>query len=472
MALSANTVTETRATGSDTNGGGFVTGASGTDWSQQDAPQYAVTDAVTNGTTTITSATAGFGTDVVGNLIYMAGGTGSIAAARYQVISRTNSTTIVVDRSTGLTTGTGATLNLGGALATPAVAISLMTVVGINGWLRYNVTPYSLGTGITFPSNGGSGFTAINKLEGYTVTRGDRSTKPIIRSTAAINAFTMNVSGNSNWLINLDIDGNNTGNNGVVASNTTYGGVSECLIRRQLNVAFSSNNTAMTFSRNEVTGCGGATDACAVHAVTTNVIITKNNIHHNTTAGIKHGSNSQGGVVTDNIIAFNSGGSSDGMISEAYFMTITGNIFYQSGRDGLRLQRNYVSIQGEVTNNIIVSNAGYGIEMMSAPTSQLAIPVANYNFFYLNALGPRNNYPPGTNDVTLTGDPFVDPTNGDFRLNNTAGAGAAVRAAGFPGTMPGGLTVGYRDGGPIQHQDSGGAAGIVVNSGMTGGLNG
>ena len=64
MALSANTVLEVRNGGSDTNGGGFVTGAAGTDWSQQDAAQYSVTDGVTAGTTTITSATANFGTDV------------------------------------------------------------------------------------------------------------------------------------------------------------------------------------------------------------------------------------------------------------------------------------------------------------------------------------------------------------------------------------------------------------------------
>ena len=58
----------------------FVTGASGTDHTLQDAAQYSVTDGVTNGTTTITSATANFGTDVVGNLMYVHGGTGIVAA--------------------------------------------------------------------------------------------------------------------------------------------------------------------------------------------------------------------------------------------------------------------------------------------------------------------------------------------------------------------------------------------------------
>jgi hypothetical protein len=35
-------------------------------------------------------------------------------------------------------------------------------------------------------------------------------------------------------------------------------------------------------------------------------------------------------------------------------------------------------------------------------------------------------------DIVLTANPFVDPENGDFRLNNVAGGGAVLRAAGFP----------------------------------------
>jgi hypothetical protein len=44
MALSSATVLEVRTTGVDTNGGGFVTGATGTDFSQQNAAQYSGTN--------------------------------------------------------------------------------------------------------------------------------------------------------------------------------------------------------------------------------------------------------------------------------------------------------------------------------------------------------------------------------------------------------------------------------------------
>src|SRR5579862_6029433 len=108
MALPSTTVFEVRpGAGSATNGGGFVPGSSGTDWSQQNGAQYSVADGVANGTTTVTSATANFGTDVVGNIACIGG-------AWYRIVSRTNATTIVVDRS--ITTATGLTLNIGGAL--------------------------------------------------------------------------------------------------------------------------------------------------------------------------------------------------------------------------------------------------------------------------------------------------------------------------------------------------------------------
>ena len=81
MALAAASVFEVRTAGNDTNGGGFVTGAAGTDYSQQDAKNSggadsSVTDGVTAGTTTVTSLTAAFGTTIVGNIIYIGVGSG------------------------------------------------------------------------------------------------------------------------------------------------------------------------------------------------------------------------------------------------------------------------------------------------------------------------------------------------------------------------------------------------------------
>src|SRR5438034_4707876 len=106
MVLAQSTVWEVRTAGSDTNGGGY-TGSSGFDYSQQNSKNVATglddstTDAVTAATTTVTSATANFSSSIVGNIIYLSGGTGSLTGAWYQAATRVNSTTITVDRAPG-----------------------------------------------------------------------------------------------------------------------------------------------------------------------------------------------------------------------------------------------------------------------------------------------------------------------------------------------------------------------------------
>ena len=78
MAFSANMIWEFRTTGSANNGGGFVEGATGTDYSQQDAAEIAFTDLVIDGAdnTKITSAAHPFSVAHVGNVINVTGGTG------------------------------------------------------------------------------------------------------------------------------------------------------------------------------------------------------------------------------------------------------------------------------------------------------------------------------------------------------------------------------------------------------------
>ncbi len=226
MALSTSTYWEVRgSTGSNTNGGGFVAGASGTDWSQQAAAQYSVTDGVTAGTATITSATANFGTDVVGNIIYVQGGTGSISAGWYQIISRTNATTIVVDRSNGLTAGTGVTLNIGGAFATIQKALDIF--VSNNRIYVQDDAIYSISATLTEPSSVGS-FTGRLRCIGYTTTRGDLG-RPTVRTSGAINCWSMRSDGFQ--LENFILDGNSVGLIGLTEGATyeTYASNVKCM---------------------------------------------------------------------------------------------------------------------------------------------------------------------------------------------------------------------------------------------------
>src|SRR5436305_1368289 len=115
MAYQADTVFEIRASGNVNNGAGYsiALGAGSTDFSQQDAAQLSVADAVTNGTTTITSATGGFTSAMRGNVCFILK-VAAFTVGYYQITSVTNSNTIVVDTSAGLGSQTGLTVNVGG----------------------------------------------------------------------------------------------------------------------------------------------------------------------------------------------------------------------------------------------------------------------------------------------------------------------------------------------------------------------
>ena len=138
-------------------------------------------------------------------------------------------------------------------------------------------------------------------------------------------------------------------------------------------------------------------------------------------------------------------------------MLISGNTFYNNNGDGIRQNSDYARMPWLIKNNVFYSNAGYGINLVNLNTSGKIDGCPRtimYNAYGSNTSGATNGVESSeTGAVTLTGDPFTNAGSGDFSLNNTAGAGAALRAAGFPGTMPGGTTTGYHDIGVAQHAD-------------------
>jgi len=445
MALSANTVWEVRNSGADTNGGGFVTGASGTDWSQQDAAQYNVTDGVTAGTSTITSATANFGTDVVGNLIYVQGGTGSITAGWYEITGRTNSTTITVDRSTGLTAGTGVTLNIGGALATITKVAALCTTDRQIGYVKATAD-YTLGTGISWSGGGGN---SGPRLIGYTTTRGDGG-RATVKATAGITMFTL-----GNFIMRLEnfvIDGDSQSGSRGVTSNA-QGQVYNCVIKNCTHGGWVGSGGGKLV-RSEVTACGSTGTNGAVVLSSSDAVVDCD-IHDNTTVGVY---SSGVVIVTGNKIYNNTGASSDGLSFEGNGGTVERNTVYGNGRDGAIARFSY-SMRCVVKNNLFVGNARYGLNG-SGFGSTYVIPDWSHNAYYNNTSGARNNLSAGEDDVTLTADPFTDAAGDDFTLNNTAGGGAACRAAGYPA---------YLDIGALQHQEISGG-GMLRALSLSGGL--
>ena len=112
-AINATMVWETRATGAQTNGGGYKPGASGSDFSQQDAAQYALTGVTTAAADAI-CLSASAAADMVGNTCYIVSGT-NFTTGWYEIISVSVGVSFTVDRNCTSAAGSAGVINIGGA---------------------------------------------------------------------------------------------------------------------------------------------------------------------------------------------------------------------------------------------------------------------------------------------------------------------------------------------------------------------
>lgn len=184
MPVSANTVWEIRstATANMVNGGGFVTGAPGTNYSQQDAAQYALTGVTSAGAgNTVLSASAA--TDMVGNIAKVVSGT-NFTQGWFEITSVVAGVSITFSTNaagTAICTGIGAAgvINIGGALSLNSTLDDDFfeeVQAGNTVWIKSGT--YSLGESVTVASAVGTGTNPIN-LTGYNSTRGD---SPMVNS--------------------------------------------------------------------------------------------------------------------------------------------------------------------------------------------------------------------------------------------------------------------------------------------------
>lgn len=189
MAIAAGAVWEARSGASASNvGGGFwVPGSSGTDYSQQNAPQYSLTGGTSSGAGAVllhASAAA----DMVGNGLHIISGTNA-TAGWYQVMSVVVGVSITVDRNDVTGVAASVVFNVGGAVSLQhSTDQSLFNTMqaGNKMWIlngTYTLTG-TLNVNVAAGSN-----TAYIALEGYAVTRGDQprgSTRPTIKGGVTI----------------------------------------------------------------------------------------------------------------------------------------------------------------------------------------------------------------------------------------------------------------------------------------------
>lgn len=440
---------DVRTTGSDTNGGAFLSTASGTDFSQQNSAQTAFTDLVVGATTSqLTSVSHPFDATAPGNIINITGGAGC-TTGRFQVLSVAG-VTAQMDTSVG-TAASVCTGNLGGSLATLPTA---NTATAAGNVINIKAGTYTLTSAITTAS--------VSIWIGFGTTHGDRGTKPLITTaTNSVNLFTLSASGAYQFR-NLSMsDTAGTRERAFVMNNGTYFNLNDATLdgfSRGVDYsggnALSISNVEIKNSVSEAVTIGGSflvasIEACWMHdnggsavnmTASNTTIIVSNSILSANANGIATSNNSTFAAVVDNSDIANN---------------TTDGVNYGTG--------SAANVQGpgnSFTNNIIYGNGRYGINYAGGTTNGQGNLSGSTNAYGGNGTANLNNVSATPGDLSLSANPFTSSTN--FALNSTAGGGVIVKGSGFPGAFPGGSTTGTINVGAVQGSGGGGGGGQVA----------
>jgi hypothetical protein len=203
-----NTVVGISSVGTPTNGTFAI------DYCHATAAIVTNTDGAGAGTTTFTSAGSTFTKVMVGNLLHITNGGTGLTVGWYEIVSFTDATHVVLDRTFG--TGTGATFFVGGAISLNSTLdddFFDIVVAGGTVWVYAGGGTVSLAEAVD-PANQGS-TTASSAIWGYNTVRGDN---PIGSDRPTINAAANNFAIASRWiaayLIVLTTTANGFGNTG------------------------------------------------------------------------------------------------------------------------------------------------------------------------------------------------------------------------------------------------------------------
>lgn len=429
-ALSANTQWEVRTTGSATNGGCWVSGATGTDFSQQNAAQFSGTDlavdAVVN--TRVTSATHNFAAADVGNCINITAGAG-FTTGFYQVVSLTGAAANL-DRSPAAVGVTGGTWAEGGGLLTIAAA-NTPHVSGNTIWIRSGT--YTLTTVVQ---------TGAGRIvyQGYGTTHGDSTRATITTATNSTNLFDVNSTTTGFTWRNLNFS-NTAGTRGigiVVTINFAETGailIDNCSFDGHSN-AFNGNggigtnvrgmmirNTEIKNSTGDaIIGVGGNSIGTALYYGLYS--------HDNTGAGFR--SVGRGLFALQNSIFWNNG--TQGILFDdanaGAFLVMNNVVSGENTSDGVRIT--FAGQIVSITNSILWNNGGWGVNA----AGQLSNQESNSNAYGGNVSGARTGFdasPSSSPDLSLAGDPFTNSAANDFTLNGTAGG--PLKTGGYPGQL-------------------------------------
>lgn len=373
---------------------------------------------------------------------------------------------VYVDASRPDDTGDG--LSEANAKKTIGAALALLSGGGNICYVQAG-TSYVLTTTITVTLKGDS-TDGKNVIEGYTTTPGAKDGRPTITSaTNSVSLFTLQ---DADFLEFNHIGFTHTaGTRGSgITGNTSASSpirMVDCIFDGMLRAVHHGNTSGLlgyTMEDCEIKNC--TSNAMSGFFINLHGCTLKDN------AGPIIGVNgSQLDLVMDGCIV-------DSTASDAVVTTTTNQTVWLDFRECVFYNStgSHVVITGNsgVTNIVLINNVfwdhdDYGVESLDTQDKiDSAIRINRCNAYGGAGTGARFQFPAGIGDITLTTDPFTDAPNGDFSYNNAAGGGALLKAAGFPGVMPDGLTTVYKDVGLQQEEavDGGGVGGGVINGGV------
>lgn len=453
MALSPNTVWEVRATGGDdTFGGGYVagTGGTGVDYSQQTFAQLSLTDlAAAQNSTTVTSTTGGFTSQMVDNLLHVNVAGTNFVVGWYWVKTFVDTHTITVDRAPATAgAGSGASGKIGGALAT-INKLATGFVSGNEAWLNGAFTSSATIVFSMAASN-------LNRLTGYGSARGDsgHATLTLQTNTGLIG---LNFTGAEFEVSQIDVNCSLLTNSIGIQLNSagTIGSMLfNCKVMNFTTHGIISTGAGGNVFNCEVTGGNAAYPGTAIFNIAGSIVGCY--VHDNSSVGIR--TDSGNSTVVFNVVANNTGNG----IQLNFSTTCLNNTVHGNGGTGIVV--NAGTTKALVKNNIITNNGNVGFVGSSiAPIG--ARSFFDGNAYFNNTGGARANadstsgiygVSPYTNvlDIILGASPYIGPTTGvnaNFGLNDVSGAGAACRWSGFLNTFPGSTaTISYTDLGAVQ----------------------
>ena len=409
----------------------------GIDYSQQDNYEYTGTFVVQANTSTIVGSGITIGNNWVGNIINLVDGT--VNAGYYNILS-VSAGVATLDRAVGTAAATS-TGYVGGAFASPGKAQSIKVLCNKtyikSGTYLFTTTTRNVSMGGLINVGGSTNASGVGyeRLEGYSTVRGDKLNPPIFKAdTAFTSASIIRLDLISLHIENIAFDG--SGNTGVTAIQDNRNPTINIMIHKCKFTNFTSVLTGNLYAI--VSFCEFAYNSglCVNGSSATKIYNCTFHDNTSTCVGMSYG------TVANCIFANNS---STPVTFPDYPGSIINCTFYKNNPYGIVIGVNGGQHSDYVQNCLFVNNVTGGLYVNTT------IPLLLNNAFYTTT-GVNHTYIGDTSSfIILSGNPLVDPDNGNFNLNNIAGAGAAVKSinAGSYSNYIG--TTSYNDIGAVQN---------------------